>query len=229
MITNQELCQQYPNFNHIINFCDYTVTELLLVFIGTIFWVIVYGIIIRKAIKDKFIEMPVPAAASNLAWEFTWGFLVTTDLGLLFVWGLRVWFFMDLMIFYLILKYGHKQLTTPLIIKHFRFIEVVSALLWVFAFYFFVKEGYDTTMGATSAYIITVIMATLYTLFYLSSTNRKDYSFTAAWCKMLGNLLMSIFVFLHYPDMHFLQLLTIVVFIFNVYYVLLFKTAKSPA
>lgn len=227
MINSQDLCRDYPDLSTIINFCDYSIAELALVFIGTIFWVVVYAIIIRAGIKNKFIEMPVPAAASNLAWEFTWAFLVTTDLGLLFVWGLRIWFIMDVIIFYIVLKYGHKQLTTPMLIKYFKPIEIISVILWTIAFYLFIKEGYDTTMGATSAYIITVIMASLYAIFYLSSNYREGYSFTAAWCKMVGNTLMSIFVFMHYPEMYFLQLLTIVVFVFNLIYVASFKMQKS--
>ncbi|MBL6445637.1 hypothetical protein JMN32_04910 [Fulvivirga sp. 29W222] len=229
MFDSQKLCQEYPDLSSIINFCQYTVTELALIFVGTIFWVIVYFIIIRDGFKNKFVEMPVPAAASNLAWEFTWAFLVTTDLGVLFVWGLRIWFFMDLLIFYQVLKYGHKQLSTPMIIKYFKPIEIASVVLWTIGFYLFIVEGYDTSMGATSAYIITVIMASLYAIFYLSSNFRNYYSFTAAWCKMVGNALMSIYVFMHYPEMYFLQLLTVVVFILNVLYVAAFKLKKGTA
>ena len=227
MLNSQDLCKEYPHLSSIINFCDYTVPELALVLIGTIFWVIVYGVIIRNGFKNKFVEMPVPAAASNLAWEFAWGFLVTTDMGLLFVWGLRIWFIMDLAIFYLVLKHGSKQLSTKALIKYFKPVEIASVVLWTIAFYLFIKEGYDTSMGATSAYIITVIMASLYIIFYLSSPYREGYSFTAAWSKLVGNTLMSVFVFMHYPDMHFLQLLTIVVFILNVIYAVLFKVKKD--
>ncbi|MEO1052917.1 MAG: hypothetical protein AAFX87_19940 [Bacteroidota bacterium] len=221
MFDSHTLCQDYPKLSTYINFCEYTVLEITLVLIGTIFWNIVYYIIIRDAFKNKYVEMPLPAAASNLAWEFAWGFLVTTDMGLVFVWGLRIWFFMDLFIFYTVLKYGDKQLSIPLLKKYFKPIEIIVVLAWIVVFYFFVKEGYDTSMGATSAYVITVIMATLYITFYLSSDYPKAYSFTASWCKGLGNLLMSIFVFSHYPKMYFLQSLTVVVFILNVIYVVL--------
>lgn len=223
-MNSHALCEQYPELIKYINLCDYSLIEILLILVGTIFWNVVYVIIIRNGFKHKFIEMPVPAAASNLAWEFVWGFLFVTDLGLVFVWGLRIWFFLDLFIFWIVLKYGAKQLSIPLLIKHFKPIEILSVIAWVFAFYYFIKEGYDTSMGATSAYIITVIMASLYFIFYMSSGKNSDnYSFTAAWCKGLGNLLMSIFVFLHYPEMMFLKLLTIIVFIFNIIYIVSVK------
>ena len=223
-MSSSSLCQQYPELVKYVNLCDYSITEIALILIGTIFWNIVYVIIIRNGFKNKFIEMPVPAAASNLAWEFVWGFLFVTDLGLVFVWGLRIWFFLDLFIFWIVLKNGSKQLSTPFFIRYFKPIEILSVIAWGLTFYFFIKGGYDTSMGATSAYIITVIMASLYFIFYMSSgKHAREYSFTAAWCKGLGNLLMTVFVFMHYPTMYFLQLLSVIVFIFNILYVVSVK------
>jgi signal transduction histidine kinase len=171
--------------------------------------------------------MPAPAGASNLAWEFVWGFMITTNLGLVFVWGLRIWFFLDLFIFYTILRYGKKQMSTPLFKNKFIWWEVAATLLWVPAFYLFFQEGYDTAMGATSAYMITVIMAFLYVMFYASSgKNQVYYSARAAWCKGIGNTLMSIFVFLHYPEMKFLQLLCVVVFLLNAGYIVLISRQR---
>lgn len=221
MFDSASLCAEHPWLNHYINICKYTVPELAILFVGTLFWVIVYYIVIRGGFKNKYVEMPVPAAASNLAWEFSWAFLYITDLGSIFVWGLRVWFFMDLFIFYAILKYGTRQLAIPQVIKYFKPIEILSVIGWVIAFYYFIKEGYDTSMGATSAYIITVIMALLYIVFFLSSNYQHCYSFTAAWCKMAGNTLMSVFVILHYKELIFLQFLTVIVFILDLIYVIL--------
>ena len=221
------VCEQYPNLVKYINVCDYSVLELSLILIGTIFWNVVYVIIIRNGLRHKYVEMPVPAAASNLAWEFVWGFLFVTDLGLVFVWGLRIWFFLDLFIFYCVVKYGDKQLSTPLLIKYFKPIEILLALAWTLAFYLFIKEGYDTSMGATSAYIITVIMAFFYIYFFLSAGNEDKYSFTAAWCKMVGNTLMTVFVFIHYPTLELLKFLTIIVLILNVLYVIVVKRHQN--
>lgn len=221
------LCEKYPELIKYINLCDYSLLEISLILIGTIFWNIVYVIIIKNGLKNKYVEMPVPAAASNLAWEFAWGFLFVTDMGLVFVWGLRIWFFLDLFIFYCILKYGAKQLSTPIIIKYFKPVEIISAIVWTLAFYFFIKEGYDTSMGATSAYIITIIMAFLYLYFFLSSGHQDKYSFTAAWSKMIGNTLMTVFVFMHYPEMYMLQFFTFIVLILNVLYVITVKTYQS--
>ena len=213
----------------LINLTDYTRLEIGLVLGGTILWNVVYFIIIRNAFKNKYVEMPLPAAASNLAWEFAWGFLLMTNMGSLFVWGLRVWFFMDLFIFYTVLKYGAKQLQVPLLKRYHVAIELACVLAWTIVFYYFSKEGYDTPMGATSAYVITVIMAALYITFFLSSTMPQAYSLTSAWCKGLGNLLMTIFVFLKYPDLNMLKTLTVVVFVLDFVYVYLLYQRKRVA
>jgi hypothetical protein len=98
----------------IVNLESYTPVELVLFSVGCYLWVIVYFIYIRNIIKLKFIEIPVFAAASNLGWEFIWGFIPPpTDMGLLLVWAYRGWFLIDIFIFYGVLRYGTKQITTP--------------------------------------------------------------------------------------------------------------------
>lgn len=206
-----------------INLCDYTHLQIALVLIGTMFWNIAYYIIIRNGIKHQFIEMPLLAGASNLAWEFVWGFMVVTDMGKLFVWGLRIWFFLDVFIFYMLLRYGDKQISNPAIKKIFRPLEIVIFLFWIPIFYFMYHEGYDTSMGAISAYIITVVMDSLFLYQLLGPPIGSVLSSRVGWMRLLGNTPMTLFVFLKYPDKHFLQLLTIIVFILNVAYVFVQK------
>jgi hypothetical protein len=210
-----------------INFCDYTKTEIVLVIIGTVFWIIAYYQIIRNGFKYKYIEMPFLAAASNLAWEFVWGFLVVTNMGQLFVWGLRIWFFMDVIIFYLILKYGDKQISNPIVKKSFKPLEISVCLYWIPVFYFMYTEGYDTPMGAISAYMITVVMASLFIFEFLSRPKGSYFSPYTGWMRLIGNSFMSIFAFMHYPEKHFLQLLCVAVFILNVAYVIIQQKHKD--
>lgn len=204
-----------------INFCDYTKLEIGFVLVGTIFWNIAYFLIIRNAIKYKYVEMPYLAGASNFAWEFVWGFMLVTDMGKLFVWGLRIWFFLDIFIFYLILKYGDKQITNPLVKKAFRPLEIGICLYWIPVFYFMYQNGYDTSMGAISAYMITVVMASLFIYDFLQHPPGSYFSPWTGLMRFLGNTCMTVFVFMKYPENRFLQLLAIAVFILNVAYVIL--------
>ncbi|WP_040005514.1 transmembrane-type terpene cyclase [Fibrisoma limi] len=211
-----------------INFCDYTPLQIGLVLVGTVFWNIAYGVIIRNGLRYRYVEMPYLAGASNFAWELVWGFVLLTDMGRLFVWGLRGWFFMDVFIFALLLRYGSKQLVNPGVRPYFVWIKLSVFLFWIPVFYYFYQEGYDTSMGATSAYLITVVMSALYIQHILSRPEGSVFSGLSAWCQFISNTLMSVFVWLKYPDKHFLQLLTLAVFILNAVYVLIqYRQAAS--
>ncbi|REG86355.1 transmembrane-type terpene cyclase [Algoriphagus antarcticus] len=203
-----------------INLETYTITQIVFLLSGTILWNIAYFIIIRNAIRYKKMEMPFLAVCSNIAWEFAWAFLLYTDLGKVFEWGLRVWFFMDVGIFIFTVKYGAKQMGTDLFGKKFVPFLLLLVAWWIPVFYFFEIEGLDTKMGTTSAYMITVVMASLFVFNAARKGSGLIGTKTVAWTKFFGNLLMSVFVFLHHPQAHFLQLLTIAVFVLNIIYII---------
>jgi hypothetical protein len=211
-MSNQNL---YP----LVNTINYTKPELTLILIGTFFWNIAYYFIIKDAIKYKKVEMPFLAVSSNIAWEFCWSFLLFTDLGTVFQWGLRIWFFMDAFIFYYTLKYGSLQMSKNIFGKYFIAFMFLITAWWIAVFYWFEKEGYDTLMGTTSAYLITVVMAALFVYNGSRKASGIIVSKKVAWSKCIGNLLMSVFVFLHHPTSHFLHLLTIAVLILNIVYI----------
>jgi hypothetical protein len=210
----------------LINLETYTLTQIIFLFAGTVLWNIAYFIIIRNAIRHKKVEMPFLAVSSNIAWEFAWAFLLYTDLGSLFEWGLRVWFFMDVGIFYVTVKYGAKQMSRGLFGKQFLPFLLLLVVWWIPVFYFLEIEGYDTKMGTTSAYMITVVMAAL----FVYNATRKAPGLIAtksvAWTKFLGNLLMSVFVFLHHPEAQFLHMLTLAVFVLNIIYIIQVSAKK---
>lgn len=203
-----------------INLETYTVAQLLFLFVGTLLWNVAYFIIIRNAIRYKKMEMPFLAVCSNIAWEFAWAFLLNTDLGALFEWGLRVWFFMDVFIFYFAVKYGAGQMSRDIFGKYFLPFLLLLVVWWIPVFYFFETEGLDTKMGTTSAYIITVVMASL----FIFNATRQAPGLIAtrwvAWTKGFGNLFMSVFVWLHHPDANFLKMLTFAVLVLNIIYVI---------
>jgi len=74
------------DWSKLINFEDYSQLDIWLILAGTIMWIVAYAFILRNSIRNKFVEMPAPAAAANLAWEFVWAFLLVTNLGVLFQW-----------------------------------------------------------------------------------------------------------------------------------------------
>ena len=215
------------DWGKIINFTDYSHLDIGLIMAGTIFWIITYVFILRNAIKNKFVEMPSPAAAANLAWEFVWAFFIVTNLGLLFQWGLRIWFIMDVFIFYYVLLYGVKQYNNEVLKKNFTWSTIAQVVVWVPAFYYFYKEGYDTLMGTTSAYLITIPMAILFIVNFVNSTKKSNFSKEVAISKLLGNSFMMTFVFVHHEGFIFVKLITVVVLFLNILYVIMVFKNKN--
>ena len=225
-------CTQYPELMKYVNLCDYSLADIVLIAIGTILWLVAYGVIIRNSLKYKFVEMPVVAASANIAWEFAWGFLLVTNLGKAFVWGLQAWFLFDVFIFIQVLRYGHKQWKSGFFTKHFRLLVILATLVWVPVFYYMCKDGHDQPMGTTSAYFITVPMAVLYLSSFIDGPNARYYSLTVAWAKGLGNAFMTVFTLLHYQQLNEIKIMALAVCVFDLSYfikVWQYRRRQGPA
>jgi hypothetical protein len=191
-----------------INTQTYSPFELVLFAIGCGMWVVVYFLYAKHLTKHMMIGMPVFAAASNFGWEFVWGFLRPyTDMGLLFLWGYRIWFIFDLYIFYGVIRYGAEQVSTPALKRFFRPLIAFVAVCWAFLYWFFKAQGYDTPIGANSAYIAQILISILYLLLILRHRKYVWASAPISWLRSLGTGFISIFMFLHYPENHLLLML----------------------
>jgi hypothetical protein len=209
--------------NSLVNLTDYTPLELILFATGCYLWVIVYYLYARNIHKHKMIGMPVFAAASNFGWEFVWGFIPPfTNMGLLCLWGYRLWFIFDLYIFYGVLKYGSAQVSIPEIKKYFRPIVAALAVLWAILYYLFKLQGLDTVIGAHSAYVAQAFISVFYLLLILRHHKLVWSSYAVSWLRMLGSGLISVFMFLHYPDHYFLVALAAICPLIDVVYLFIF-------
>jgi hypothetical protein len=193
-----DYCTQYPEWMHIVNLCEYSLTDVGLVMLGTLFWVICYFAVIRGGFKNKFVEMPMFVAAGNIAWEFVWSWFEQTNMGLLYLWGYRVWFFMDILIFYLMLRYGYKQVSNAWLRKYWKPSFILITVFFIFFYYFFAKGGFDTPIGATSAYTLSVGISTLYIALFVQRSNEYHFSWTAAWSRAAGDIIITVFVLSYY-------------------------------
>lgn len=200
----------------------YSGLDMLLVLTGTVFWCVAYYCIIRNSIRKDFIEMPMMAAAANIAWEFVRGWIFPTDMGSVFAWGFKIWFFMDVFIFYHVFTKGHTQTKIAAVSKYWKPLFLFTTLCWGITLYFFGLDHQDTSIGATSAYVLTVAMSLLYILLFLSHDKYEDFSFTAAWTRMTGDLFMNFFVWMHYRHFAYVHVLAAIVLVLDVAYVLLF-------
>lgn len=209
-----------------INVDKYSTWELIWNGVGCIFWVITYAALVIIIIKKKVVEMPFFIAAGNLAWEFVWSFFYHPDTGELYSLSYQGAFILDCYIFYHAYKYGHKLVESPEIKRHFKPILIGSLILWLPLNYLFVYNGFDSTIGSTSGYILNLFISILYP-YILLKTSAKYYSTLIAWCKMLGTGFITISMFLIFPENYFVQVLGVFCFLLDSLYIYLLHKKKK--
>jgi len=209
--------------SHFLNFVDrncvpYSYLELFLFAGGCLMWVVAYAIIIRDARKYSIMDMAAVAGCSNFAWETVWSWAFKTDMGWFLVWTYRAWFFLDIYIFYLLLKHGASQVTTPMVKKHFKALCWIGLAGFNILYYFFIKEGHDTLIGANSAYIAQMFVSVCSLLVLWSTPDLKGLSWNVAWLRSFGTGANTVFMFMHYPGNHFLHSMAAGSFVIDMYF-----------
>jgi hypothetical protein len=191
----------------LVNLQAYTPVELGLFGAGCLMWVIVYIIYVKQIARDRFVEMPFIAASSNFAWEIVWGFGFDPDMGLLIVWGNRAWALLDVYIFFWgIVRFGRWQSPTPLIQRFFPALVIGSAAAWMCLYYFFVAAGYDTPIGAHSAYVAQVMISLFYVGLISRARRVEQFSQAVLWLRTMGTGLITVFMFMHYSGSQYAML-----------------------
>jgi hypothetical protein len=202
------------DWSQLVNLRDYTPLELTLFATGCYLWVVVYALYIRSIIKKQFIEAPIFAVCGNIGWEFSWSFLLRTDMGPLLVWCYRFWFFFDLIIFWGALTYGWQQVRTPAFRNRLKPLLIALAVFHGAVFYTMAKSGLDTPIGANSAFLLNFALSMLYVFVLFQQRelgNLSRVSWLIAWLKMFGTGTNTVFMNIHpaYAGNHFLHLLSI--------------------
>jgi hypothetical protein len=212
--------------NDFFNTTDYSLSQLLWNGIGCFGWLIAYVFIVLNARKHKFIEMPFIIAAGNVSWEFMWSFYAHPDTGLFFKYGYQASFFLDIIIIYYTFKYARNQLQIPLLKKYFHFILLGLIVFWLPLNYFFIKQGFDTPIGANSGYILNLIISFLYIPLYLRNS-QFHFSKIVGLSRSLGTALITVSMFLIYPENYFVQVLGVSCFLLDACFCyLLFSNKK---
>lgn len=175
------------------NTVRYSVPELAVFGLGCVLWLVCYVAILQRAHKYHFVEIPAAAVVANVSWEFMWSFVYLGDTGRLLEYGYRGWVFLDFVIVYYLFRYGRSQVVTPALAPYFKTAVGFGIASWSAALYFFVGEHYDMSMGATSAYIINVMMSAVY-LVMLYTHPERPFSTLIGWTKGLGTACFSLFM-----------------------------------
>lgn len=214
----------------IINTKDYTPFEHVCFAVGCFLWVIVYFFTIRGIRTKQFVDIPLMSVCANISWEFLWSWVFETDMGSLYQWGYRIWFFLDCYIVYGLFKYGYKQILIPPLAQKHQQVTFFGIVMWLVMLYFYIKN-YDeplSHMGAYSGYILSILMGTLYITMFLSINNLKLFTYKSVWCAAIGNLLVTLFCFSHFTDW-FLLSMCVFTTILNVAYIYIFSAVRKQA
>jgi len=206
-----------------INLKDYTAPELIIFGAGCFLWVVVYYFTIRNILRKQFIEIPLVAVCGNIAWEFLWSWFFVINMGSLFQWGYRIWFFMDCFIVYNLFRYGFKQISIPELKARSKQIILFCIACWLVIFYFYIKN-YDepiSKVGAYSGFILNIVISGLYIPEFLRLQDKSVFSLPVAWMKGIGTGLISVFCFMHFTDW-FLLSMCIVTAVLDATYIYMF-------
>ena len=210
-----------------LNTAKYSEPMLLLFGIGCFFWVVAYVGVLQKIRARRYVEIPAAAVVANIAWEFVWGFVFTTDMGMLFQWGYRIWFFLDVFITWNLFRYGPQQVSNATLRRWFAPATVFGLAAWTAMLYFFVKQGMDSPYGGISGYILNVMMSALYIVLLVQQNDLRDFSYLVAWSKMLGTGILSVFNAILVPQNGFLMTLCAVTFLLDVVYIVTFHVMAA--
>lgn len=221
--------------HHFLNFVDsqcvpYTWFQLFLFAGGCLMWVVAYGIIVRNAFKLRFVDMAAIAGFSNFAWEFVWSIPFQTDMGWFLVWTYRAWWLLDIVIIWKTLQLGGDLYRDGLVKRHFKAFGLSCIAGFGLIYFFFVKQGLDESIGATSAYICQLLLSwtCLWTL--MANPEERRFSPWVAWLKAYGTAMNTVFMVIHYPDNHLVHVLGTISFLMdNLYILILHRRLRTLA
>jgi hypothetical protein len=193
--------------------------------LGCVFWVLAYVFIIRQCARDRAYGLPLVAICMNLAWEFLASWVLPNPVPLWLFFD-RVWFFVDLIIVYQLLRYGPALQRIPELRTHFHAIVAGTVMLSTFGLYAFHVQYHDL-LGLVGAFMVNLVMSVTFVFFYFARRQEhgRGLSVPAAWCKLLGTLGTSIEC--HWVigqtqhwlgGLHFLTFLCLTIFFFDVLY-----------
>ncbi len=206
----------------------YRAWELPFFFVGCGIWAVAYFVILRNAMKYKFVEMPAIAGAANIAWEFVWSFMLATNMGTFAEWTYKVWFLTDIAIFVALWTWGAKQGWAPPLRRHFRLVFVVSILFLGLYFRAYHSAGrVDHYIGSVTAYADNVIISVTYIFQLARLKDVRGMSPTVSWMKMVGTGLNTIFMILVFPGDPFVYGMGITLWTLDIFYIFWLRRRRA--
>jgi len=214
-----------------LNTEDYQLYQVIIFFIGSLFWLMCYLITIDGIRKHKIHKIPIAAILLNYGWEIGTCLFFVPDMGKLLVIAYWGWMIFDTYIFITLFKYGHKQMQIDYFIRNSHFF-VISGLIISFVTQSLFIVQYDLPMAPLSGYIINLVMSIAFLYLYILP-DKLFASKGVAWTKFLGTGFISVMFYTKYPHDYFLISMYLAVAFFDIFYLILLhkpqpQTRKQP-
>lgn len=207
---------------------DYTNFQLFWYLGGFLLWGVAYAWLVFRIPKHRFVEIPVFAVCGNVTWEFLWGFVWHVEmLGQTLQWFYRLGCLLDLFILVCVFRWGMKQWTLPTSRRFFHPIVVASLIFWTVFYWTFRGAGFDLPLGSNSAYLVNTVMSVLYIGLVLRLRDVSAFSWWIGWLKGSGTLMVTVFVFLTYPESLFTQALGVTCAFLDATYLTVLRLRKK--
>ncbi len=190
------------------------------------FWTFTYALMIRRGFLDKTYGMPLVALCANISWEFIFSFLyphgpVQRPVNI-------VWFSLDLIILFQLLRYGPREFDD--LSKRVFYAMFGMALATSFCAVLSVTYEFDDWDGVYSAFGQNLLMAVLFLAMLRARGSLRGQSVFIALSKMLGTGLASVAFYLYSPLSEgsvLLPFLYVAIFAFDLTYVVAVVRAQS--
>jgi hypothetical protein len=147
-----------------------------------LFWLITYGLIIRRAFKDKTYALPFIALAVNTAWDFFGAFVYPSPY--IQVYFNVIYFVIDLVLLYQVLRYWravHPHL------QAWQFYGIVALVYGItFTVYSAAVADLNDQVGVRTAWVDTFIDAVLFVGMFLGRADLAGQSLYIALGKIIG-------------------------------------------
>lgn len=195
--------------------------------VGGLFWSATYLLMIRRGFKDKTFGMPFAALCANISWEAIFAFVTPHSTPQIYI--NYIWFSLDVVIVYHLLKYGKKEF--PQFSSRTFYPVFVLGLGTAFVMILTVGEELEDSIGMYAAFGQNLMMSVLFVTMLLGRNNLRGQSIYIALFKMLGTGLSSTAFYLYRPgiqDSFLMQVLFVSIFVFDIiYFVMVYQKSKQ--
>lgn len=157
------------------------------------FWALTYVLMIRRGFLDETYGMPLVALCANVSWEFIFSFIhphgpVQRPVNI-------IWFFLDLIIVFQLLRYGPREFVD--LSKSVFYAMSGLALATSFFTVLFTTIEFEDWDGAYSAFGANLLMSVLFIAMLYARRSLRGQSISIAFSKMIGTVLASLAFYLY--------------------------------